>query len=230
MPMTRTLESALHHRPFATLLRPGTDDATIAAGTAREIRALVTRGALNRRDSADLLARLGLQIPPYRWAVAVSMPVTVTITAPNDRYAVQAGIGQLVATLGRLRCGYLTRPAAITAPTDQPAHRSLHGLTCRRTDACPGYPVGGIYQIGADATLATMVSADTAAGAYAGATARLTAELTQLTGIDVHQARRRHLGERRFTGLDDPPGTTPAISREPGVAAQGGRVAGGEQP
>jgi hypothetical protein len=224
--MTRTHESTLHHRPFATLLRPSTDDATITAGTIRaEIRALVARGALNRRDGTDLLARLGLQVLPDRWAVAVSVPVTVTITAPNNRYAVQAGVGQVVAALGRLRAGYLTQPAAITVPTDQPAHRSLTGLTHRRTEACLGYPVGGIYQISADARPATMVSADSAAAAYAAATARLAAELAQLAGIDADGQRMRHLGAHRFTGLDDPPTDTSAGPPDPGAAAPGCRVA-----
>ncbi|MCY1141497.1 hypothetical protein OWR29_26165 [Actinoplanes sp. Pm04-4] len=224
--MTRTVESALHHRPFATLLRPRSDDTPLPADAVRaEIRALVTRGALGRRDGADLLARLGLQVSPYRWAVAVSVPVSVTITAPNNRYAVQAGIGQLVAALGRLRTGYLTQPGAITAPTDQPARRSLSGVTYRRTEACPGYPVGGIYQISADAQLATMVSADTATAAYAGAIARLAAELDRLTGVDAQPSRMRQLGAHRFTGLDDPPDTTAAGSPEPGTAPAARRPA-----
>jgi hypothetical protein len=224
--MTKDIGSFLHHRPFATLLRPNADDASIAAGTVRaEIRALVTRGALARRDGTDLLARLGLQVLPQRWAVAVSVPVTVTITAPNDRYAVQAGIGQLVAALGRLHAGYLTQPGAITVPTDQPARRSLTGVTYRRTEACPGYPVGGIYQISADTQLATMVTADTATAAYAGAKARLAAELDQLTDIDAHPSRMRHLGTHRFTGLDDPPDPTPAGSPEPGTATPARRPA-----
>jgi hypothetical protein len=205
--MTRTDESTLRHRPFATLLRPSTDDATITAGTIRaEIRALVARGALNRRDGTDLLARLGLQVLP-------------------NRYAVQAGVGQVVAALGRLRAGYLTQPAAITVPTDQPAHRSLTGLTHRRTEACLGYPVGGIYQISADARPATMVSADSAAAAYAAATARLAAELAQLDGIDADVQRMRHLGAHRFTGLDDPPTDTSAGPPDPGVAAPACRAA-----
>jgi hypothetical protein len=224
--MTRTDESTLHHRPFATLLRPRSDDATIAAGTVRaEIRALVARGALNRRDGTDLLARLGLQVLPYRWAVAVSVPVTVSITAPNDRYAVQAGVGQLVAALGRLRAGYLTQPSAITVPADQPARRSLTGLTCRRTEACPGYPVGGTYRIGADARLATMVSADSEAAAYTAATARLAAELPRLAGIDADVQRMRHLGAHRFTGLDDPPTDTSVGPPDPSVAVAARRAA-----
>ena len=90
--MTRTLESALHHRSFAAPLRPSTDAATLAAGRVRaEIRALVTRGALARRDGPDLLARLGPQVLLYRRAVAV--PVSVTTTAPNDRYASRPASG-----------------------------------------------------------------------------------------------------------------------------------------
>lgn len=223
--MTRTDESTLHYRPFATLLRPSTDDNTIAAGTIRaEIRALVSRGALHRRDGTDLLARLGLQVLPYRWAVAVSVPVTVTITAPNNRYAVQAGVGQLVAALGRLHAGYLTQPGAITIPTDQPAHRSLTGLTYRRTESCPGYPVGGIYQISVEARLATMVSADSEAAAYAAATVRLAAELGRLAGIDADVQRMRHLGAHRFTGLDDPPIDTSAGPPDPSVAVSACRA------
>lgn len=229
--MTRAVESTLHYRPFATLLRPSPDDTAIAAGNVRaEIRALVLRGALHRRDGDDLLARLGLQVLPYRWAVAVSVPVTVTITAPNDRYAVQAGIGQLVAALGRLRCGYLAQPGAITAPTDHPARHSLRALTCRRTDACPGYPVGGIYQIAAEALIAIMVSADHANAAHTAATARLGADLSRLAGIDVDQKRMRHLGTHRFTGLDDPHDKSPANTLHSDTAANSGRAAGGEQP
>ncbi|MBG0568200.1 hypothetical protein [Actinoplanes aureus] len=133
--MTGTPASSLHHRRFATLIRPSADHASIAAGTVRaEIRALVRRGALNRRDGAGLPARLGLQVLPYRWAVAVSVPVT----ALNDRYAVHAGIGQLIAALGRLRTGCLTFPTAITAPADDPAQRSLQSVTSRRVEACRG--------------------------------------------------------------------------------------------
>lgn len=215
--MTKDIGSFLHHRPFATLLRPHTDDATIAASTVRaEIRALVTRAALVR-DGADLAARLGLQVLPYRWAVAVSAPVNVTNTAANDRYAAQADIGRLTPGLGRLRADYLTSPAEITTHVDSPRH-SLRSVTCRRAEACRGHPVDGIHHLGAVALIAVTVTADTQPAA---AHTSLITGLARLAAVEQRPDRMRQLDVHRSAGLAIPPAVLlPAICTEPVVQPQ----------
>ena len=88
------------------------------------------------------------------------MPVTVTVRAPNDRYAHQVGTAHLIAVLSRLRGGYLTGPGTSTSPVEHPAARSLRRLRTTRTDPHPGYPTGGIYRVHADALLAVTVTGD----------------------------------------------------------------------
>lgn len=201
-----TASVPLQHRPFAAALQPAhTNPAAVPAGTVRaEIQALLTRGTLDRQTGLDLLARLGLDPQPYRWAVALRVPVTTTVTAPNDRYALHTGVGHLVATLARLPSVYLTNPQTITAPTDQPARRSLHAVHCQRVQACPGYPTGGLYEITAQALLAVTVTADDPPTATARAHTRLTAELDEFAGIGATEFKTRLLGLRRLT--DFPPG------------------------
>jgi hypothetical protein len=167
-----------------------------------EIRALVTRGALNRRDGEDVLARLGLTSQPYRWAVGYRVPVTVTVHAPNDHYAERVGAAQITAALGRLRTAYLAGPQTVTAPTDHPAQHSLRQLRCRRTEPCPGYPAGGIYTVSADVLLAVTVTADDAATACATARATLSTELDREHEIDIRGWLIRRTGLHRLTDLE----------------------------
>ncbi|WP_213451210.1 hypothetical protein [Rhizomonospora bruguierae] len=194
----------LQHRPFVTLAEHL--DRAVPAPTAEavraELRALVSRGALTRRDGDDVLARLGLHSRPYRWVVGVAVPVTAIVRAPNDRYAHRVGTAHLIAALSRLRDGYLTGPDTPTAPVEHPAVRSLRRLRTTRTDPHPGYPVGGIYRIHADALLAITVTGDDPDTVSANAHTRLTADLTRRTEITCDIRRMRRTGLRRLTDLD----------------------------
>lgn len=171
------------------------------AAVRAEIRSLVTRGILPRHNGEDLLARLGLSTQPTRWAVALTVPVAVILNAPNDHYAHRLGAGQLITALARLRHGYLTGPDDVTAPTHDPARRSLHRLTGRRIQPCPGYPAGGTYTITANALLAITVTAADADTARRTAHTRLTAEIDRLTGITIDRDLLRHLRLRQLTDL-----------------------------
>lgn len=207
MPKT-TAPNRLHHRPFATL-RQRLDNGTptepqpAADAVRAEIRALVARGSLSRDDGQDVLARLGLATQPYRWAAGAQVPVTVTVQAPNDGYAEQVGAAQIIAALGRLRTAYLASPDNVTAPTDHPIQHALRRLRCRRTDPCPGYPVGGIYKVTAEVLLAVTVTADDAGTAWATARSQLADELDRVRGLS-NSPRMRRTGLHQLTYLDHP--------------------------
>lgn len=202
MPSTR---GPLQHRPFAALVDH--HDRAVPALTAEavraELRALVGRGVLTRRDGDDVLSRLGLHTQPYRWVVGVAVPVTTRVRAPNDGYAHRVGTAHLIAALSRLRAGYLTGPGTPTAPVEHPAARSLRRLRTTRTDPHPGYPVGGIYRIHAEALLAVTVTGDDPDTVCADARTRLTADLNRRTEITCDTGRMRRTGLRRLTDLDD---------------------------
>jgi hypothetical protein len=201
---TSAVRAPLHHRPFAVLgqhLEHATP-APAADAIRAEVRALVSRRAISRRDGDDLLARLGLHTMPYRWAIGATVPATTTVRAPNDRYAAHVGTGQLITVLGRLRTGYLASAEQPTDPSDHPAARSLRHLRVRRTDPCPGYPVGGVYTVTADALLAITVTGDDAATAWSSARTRLVADLDHLYGIGLDTLRLRRTGARRLSDLD----------------------------
>ncbi|MEV6927043.1 hypothetical protein AB0M46_21420 [Dactylosporangium sp. NPDC051485] len=204
MPSTR---GPLQHRPFTALATLASHiDRAVPAPTAEavraELRALVSRGALSRRDGDDVLARLGLHTHPYRWVVGVAVPVTTTVRAPNDRYAQRVGTAHLIAALSRLRDGYLTGPDTSATPVEHPAARSLHRLRTTRTDPHPGYPVGGVYRIHADALLAITVTGDNPDTVAADARTRLTADLNRRTDITCDIRRMRRTGLHRLTDLD----------------------------
>jgi hypothetical protein len=207
MPKT-TGRNRLQHRPFATL-RQHLDNRTPtgpqpAAGAVRaEIRALVARGALSPDDGQDVLARLGLASQPYRWAAGAQVPVTVTVQAPNDAYAEQVGAAQIIAALGRMRTAYLASRDNVTGPTDHPMLHSLRGLRCRRTDPCPGYPVGGVYKVAAEVLLAVTVTAADAGTAWATARSHLADELDRVRGLSS-SPRMRRTGLHQLTYLDHP--------------------------
>jgi hypothetical protein len=201
--MTAT-RGSLQHRPFTALADHfgDTNPAPSAAAVRAEIRALVGRGALNRRDGDDVLARLALHTQPYRWVIGFSVPVTITVRAPNARYAQHVGAAQLVAALGRLRAGYLADPAAPATPVEDPATRSLRRLRTERTDPHPGYPVGGIYRIDAEALLAITVTGDNPDTVWAVARTRLAADLDQQTELNCIPWRMRRTATRRLSDLD----------------------------
>lgn len=201
---TSDVRAPLYHRPFAVLGQtldhstPTPDVDVIRA----EVRALISRRAISRQDGDDLLARLGLHTMPHRWAIGATVPATTTVRAPNDRYAAHVGTGQLITVLGRLRTGYLASIERPTDPADDPAAHSLRRLQVRHTDPCPGYPVGGVYTITADALLAITVTGEHAATAWRAARSRLEADLDQLDGISIDAGRLRRTGTRRLSALD----------------------------
>lgn len=200
---TFTERAPLYHRPFTVLGQRLGHAASPAADAIRaEVRALISRRAISRRDGDDLLARLGLQTMPYRWAIGATVPAATEVRAPNDRYAARVGTGQLVTVLGRLRTGYLANAERPTDPTDHPAARSLRHLQVRHTGPCPGYPVGGVYTVTAEVLLAITVTGDDAATAWTAARTRLTADLDGLTGIGLNTLRLRRTALRRLFDLD----------------------------
>jgi hypothetical protein len=201
---TSAVRAPLHHRPFAVLGQHLDHSSPVpdADAVRAEIRALISRRAISRQDGDDLLARLGLHTMPDRWAIGATVPATATVRAPNDRYALHVGTGQLITTLGRLRTGYLASMQRPTDPTDHPAAHSLRHLRARRTDPCPGYPVGGVYAITADALLAITVTGEDATTAWRTARSRLEADLDRLEGISLDTGRLRRTGTRRLSALD----------------------------
>jgi hypothetical protein len=201
--MTAT-RGSLQHRPFTVLADHfrDTTPAPSAATVRAEIRALVGRGALSRRDGDDVLARLALHTQPYRWAVGVAVPVTITVRAANARYAQRVGAAQLLAALGRLRAGYLADPATPATPVEDPAGGSLRRLRTTYTDPHPGYPVGGVYRVDAEALLAVTVTGDNPEAVWAVARTRLAADLDRRTELCCIPWRMRRTAVRRLSDLD----------------------------
>ena len=63
-------------------------------GIHRELTTLVARRWVRSRDADDILSRFGLPKLARRFAVGADVPVTVTLCAPDERYAARGASGE----------------------------------------------------------------------------------------------------------------------------------------
>lgn len=75
----------------------------LRAGIYHELTTLVARRWVRSRDADDILTRFGLPKLARRFAVGADVPVTVTLCAPDERYAARGARRLIIDDLRRLR-------------------------------------------------------------------------------------------------------------------------------